>query len=212
MLEDWIHTRRAGMDYQSHSAAPTTGARQTRRRTFSGLALIAILCLAQAPVWADPPPWAPAHGWRKKHDPYYQGYTGRQWDRDYGIAAGRCDRQAVGAVVGGVLGAAVGSQIGRGADQQIAILLGTAIGAVVGSRVAEGMTNADAACIGHALELAGDGRVVTWADDRGTQYRVKPLRGYTRDGLACRRFQLTAGGRTVEQGACQREPGTWEIR
>ena len=29
-----------------------------------------------APVLADPPPWAPAHGWRKKHDPNYVGYTG----------------------------------------------------------------------------------------------------------------------------------------
>ena len=59
---------------------------------------------------ADPPPHAPAHGWRKKNDPYYVGYTGRQWTDDYGIRSGRCDRDrshmatAVGAVAGGVIG------------------------------------------------------------------------------------------------------------
>ena len=55
------------------------------------------------PAYADPPPWAPAHGWRKKHDPYYTGYTGRQWDNDYGIiSAGQCNRQAIATVLGGV--------------------------------------------------------------------------------------------------------------
>ncbi|MEZ5628509.1 MAG: hypothetical protein R3E34_13455 [Rhodocyclaceae bacterium] len=56
------------------------------------------------PVLADPPAHAPAHGWRKKHDPDYIGYTGRKWERDYGILDGRCSTEAVGAVVGGVIG------------------------------------------------------------------------------------------------------------
>ena len=28
-------------------------------------------------VLASPPDWAPAHGWRKKNDPAYAGYSGR---------------------------------------------------------------------------------------------------------------------------------------
>ena len=35
------------------------------------------------PALSQPPPHAPAHGWRKKNDPYYVGYTGRQWERDF---------------------------------------------------------------------------------------------------------------------------------
>ena len=76
--------------------------------------MLAALLSLPTPVQADPPAHAPAHGWRKKHDPYYLGYTGRQWSRDYGILGGRCDREVVGAVLGGVLGGAVGSQVGDG--------------------------------------------------------------------------------------------------
>jgi len=56
------------------------------------LAVIALVSLTFVPVPApaDPPPWAPAHGWRKKNDPNYVGYTGKKWDKDYGIIEGRC--------------------------------------------------------------------------------------------------------------------------
>ncbi|TCJ18142.1 hypothetical protein EZJ19_02570, partial [Parasulfuritortus cantonensis] len=76
------------------------------------LAAVIFLSLTLEPVWADPPGQAPAHGWRKKHDPYYMGYTGRKWDDDYGITLGRCNRDAVGAVLGGVVGGAIGSRVG----------------------------------------------------------------------------------------------------
>src|ERR687896_829519 len=86
-----------------------------------------------APALADPPPWAPAHGWRKKNDPNYVGYTGKKWDRDYGIVEGRCNTAAVGAVLGGVTGAAIGSRASAD-DRPIAIILGTTIGAVIGAK------------------------------------------------------------------------------
>lgn len=39
-----------------------------------------VMLISLAPqVYADPPPWAPTHGWRKQHDAYYTGYTGSQW-------------------------------------------------------------------------------------------------------------------------------------
>ena len=47
---------------------------------------------------ADPPAHAPAHGWRKKNDPSYVGYTGTAWPRDYGITTGHCNREEIGAV------------------------------------------------------------------------------------------------------------------
>ena len=56
-----------------------------RKALLSALMLFALVGLA------DPPSHAPAHGWRKKHDPYYEGYTGRKWADDYGVKSGRCD-------------------------------------------------------------------------------------------------------------------------
>ena len=71
------------------------------RRAALGV-LVALPCV----VLASPPDWAPAHGWRKKHDPAYAGYSGRTWDDDYGVQSGPCRRSDVGAVLG-VMGAVV---------------------------------------------------------------------------------------------------------
>ena len=65
------------------------------------LATVALTLAAPPTSYADPPPQAPAHGWRKKHDPNYVGYRGKKWDRDYGVIEGRCNRKAVGAVLVG---------------------------------------------------------------------------------------------------------------
>src|SRR6266702_330081 len=76
-------------------------------------AFLAVSFLLPEVVVADPPPWAPAHGWRKKNDPNYVGYTGRKWDNDYGILDGRCDAAKVGTVLGGVAGGVIGSQVAK---------------------------------------------------------------------------------------------------
>lgn len=177
-----------------------------------GARLAALLLLVQASAWATPPSHAPAHGWRKQHDPEYMGYTGKKWDKDYGILAGKCHREAVGAVLGGVVGGAIGSQIGKGDGNKVAIIVGTALGAILGAKAGREMDRSDAACIGHALELAKDGQRVSWSDDAGTRYRIKPLKGFSEGGLPCRGFELTVGGKTVRQNACQTGPGNWELR
>ena len=169
------------------------------------------------PAAADPPPWAPAHGWRKKNDPYYVGYTGRQWRQDYGVITGTCNTAAVGAVLGGVVGGAVGSQVSAREDRAIAIFLGTTIGAVIGAKIGRDMDQRDRACMGHALELAGDGRAVRWTNDAtGVTYRLTPARGSRVNGLPCREFstQVSAGSRkdVVKGVACRRADGEWEFR
>lgn len=175
-------------------------------------ALAAALALILIPAWATPPSHAPAHGWRKQHDPYYLGYTGRKWEQDYGILAGKCHRETVGAVLGGIVGGAIGSQVGKGDGNKVAIIVGTALGAILGAKAGREMDLADAACLGHALELAKDGQRVSWSDGAGTQYRVKPLKGFSAGGLPCRSFELTVGGQSVRQNACQTGPGNWELR
>lgn len=180
--------------------------------------LIAGAWLAAVPgnVYADPPPWAPAHGWRKKNDPNYVGYTGRKWENDYGVINGQCNRQAVGAVLGGVVGGAVGSQIGKGSGREIAILVGTVAGAVIGAQIGRDMDRADQACIAHALELAGTRQRVSWpsADNRAT-FTLTPGTGFQRNGQTCREFSLlrNAGSRsdTIPGRACRTGDGTWQI-
>jgi len=192
----------------------------TRPGLFRALTLIALvggaLALAVPPnSWGDPPPWAPAHGKRKKGDAY-TGYTGKKWDKHYGVVNGRCNREAVGAVIGAVAGGAVGSQVGRGENRHIAILVGTVAGAVIGAKIGRDMDETDRACIGHALELAGDKSRVTWtsADQRKT-YLLTPVRGFEQKGVNCREFDLrvTSGDRkeTSRAKACPGGDGTWRI-
>jgi surface antigen len=180
------------------------------------LAISAALLLPSEVSLADPPPWAPAHGWRKQNDPNYQGYTGKKWDRDYGVVNGRCNLQAVGAVVGATVGGAVGSQVGQGEGRVIATVLGTVLGAAVGSKIGRDFDNADRGCIGHTLELVGDGRSVRWANPQtGMNYVITPTRGFESGGRKCREFttRVTSGGRaeTLPGRACRAGDGTWQI-
>jgi surface antigen len=201
--------------------ASTTGGRMRIRsslsRTLAVLALAAGVLAVTVPgnSYADPPPWAPAHGKRSKGEDY-TGYHGKKWKSDYGVLEGRCNREQVGAVLGGVVGGAIGSQVGQGENRPIAIAIGTIAGAVIGAQIGRDMDEADRACLGHALELAGDKKRVTWkgADGR-TTYLVTPVRGVEHNGAQCREFdfRVTAGERreTSRARACPADDGNWRI-
>jgi surface antigen len=185
------------------------------KRVGLGLVLAAAAALA-VPALADPPAHAPAHGWRKKHDPYYVGYTGYQWSRDYGVLEGHCNRDEVGTVLGGVVGGVIGSQVGDGSGRAVAIVLGTVLGAVVGREIGREMDERDRACVGHALELAKDGQSVRWMNEStGVTYIVTPTTAYRSSGEPCRAFRLKTSAegksRTTETGACQTGEGTWKF-
>jgi surface antigen len=195
--------------------ALTPRARRILRRALLVL-LIALPCIALA----TPPTWAPAHGWRKKHDPYYAGYSGRTWDSDYGVRTGSCDRSQVGQVlggaVGGVAGGAIGAEVAKGSSQRtVAIVVGTVIGAAIGAEIGRRMDQADRSCVGHALELADAGRSVKWTNpDTRVSYQLTPLdKGVSEDG--CRKFRLIAtGGFGLSEGrttACAGEDGVWNL-
>ncbi|MGB5102890.1 MAG: glycine zipper domain-containing protein [Steroidobacteraceae bacterium] len=184
--------------------------RQLLARTIVGTAL-ALPCIALA----TPPSWAPAHGWRKKNDPAYAGYSGRQWDYDYGVRAGRCDRSEIGAVLGGVAGAAVGSEVGKGDNRVVAMVVGTVIGAAIGAEIGRRMDKTDRYCVGHALELGKAGQTVSWSNpSTRVSYQLTPLdKGVGEDG--CRKFRLVAtGGFGLSEGrtvACAGPDGVWNL-
>ncbi len=163
-------------------------------------ALVASLALP-GPVMADPPAHAPAHGWRKKNDPYYVGYTGRQWSDDYGIRDGRCDRDRAGAALGAVVGGAIGAAVSDDDDRLIAILAGATIGAVIGHEIGDEMDDDDRACFGHSLELLEDGHKVVM----GRLEARHAVHAHARPPIRARRSRLpplhaAAGSRWPEAG------------
>jgi len=177
---------------------------------------LASATLAAPAALADPPPHAPAHGWRQKHDPYYVGYTGYRWHDDYGIRGGRCDRERVGTVLGAVVGGAIGASVADRDDRLIAVLAGATIGAIIGREIGEDMDRSDHACFGHSLELLEDGRRVRWDGARpGLYWTLTPDRRFERDGHVCRHFTLVRefDGRTVRKrgSACRFGDGDWRM-
>jgi surface antigen len=164
---------------------------------------------------ADPPAHAPAHGWRKKHDPYYVGRSGVRYERDFEISSGRCNRDAIGAVVGGVVGGAIANRV---ADEHPAVgtIIGIAAGALIGNKIGKELDERDRDCFGHALEIGDAGRRVIWTNEStGVRYEVSPGADRERDGAACREFTMVAAaGKTKESKrglACQARPGVWQV-
>jgi surface antigen len=176
----------------------------------------AFIAETTAPAWADPPPWAPAHGYRAKG-------KGKKKDREevyvvpYGIGQGTCYRELVGAAVGGVAGGVAGSQIGKGDGRTAAIIGGTILGVIVGGSIGRSMDRIDQNCVGQILEHAPDRQRIAWADhDSGSRYAVEPGRTFQQnDGRYCREYTTTAqvGGRSeqVHGTACRQPDGSWQL-
>ncbi len=181
-------------------------------KRLSTFALLTLAVSLSVPVLADPPAHAKAHGWRAKH----RGYTGYEWERDYGIESGRCDHRTVATVVGGIAGAAIANRVADGDRRVVATLIGAAAGALIGRRIGREIEKSDAACVGHALELARPGQTVSWTNaSTGVDYRMTPGAERSHDGTPCREFSLmatNAAGRTSRSGvACHADAGVWEL-
>lgn len=167
--------------------------------------------------FAEPPSHAPAHGWREKHDPYYIGYTGTKWEHDYEVQSGRCNREAVGAALGGVAGGVIGRNVADRDERVVGTIIGAAVGALIGARIGRDMDDRDRACVGHALEIGAEGRRVVWSNG-GTGVRYELIPGGRAKGKKrgnCRDFTIVAvagGAKSLRRAtACQNDPGVWLI-
>lgn len=183
------------------------------KQTASAL-LIGLTLSWSLAAFAEPPDHAKAHGWRKKHDPRYVGYTGGTWEHDYGVLEGTCNRKEIGTVLGAVVGGVIGSQVGDGSGRAVAIIVGSVLGAAIGREIGRDLDDGDRACVGHALELAKDGQRVRWTNETtGVAYVVAPLAA-AKPGDACRPYKITAtlaGKSTTRDGkACRAKDGTWK--
>lgn len=137
---------------------------------------LAAVALPIVPVAADPPPWAPAHGWRAKHgddwrdyrrydwdrhDPRYGGYdAGRYYrdgryykerrlgynDRVYRGRDGRYYCRRSDGTTGLIIGGAVGALLGRSIDRGNSRTLGTVVGAGAGALLGRSIDRGDLRC------------------------------------------------------------------
>jgi surface antigen len=157
-----------------------------------------------------PPPWAPAHGYRR-----HKGQT-VAYMPPFGIDIGQCHRREIGAVIGAVAGGAAGSQIGKGSGNTAAIIGGTILGALIGGSIGQSMDNLDQNCVGQVLEHGSDGVPVQWQNPDGGTYAVEPVNTrQNASGQYCREYQTTAtvGGRSQQTygTACRQPDGSWKL-
>jgi surface antigen len=190
--------------------------RNTAKTTLLMMSAFVAWAAPVATILAQPPAHAPAHGWRRKNDPYYPGYNGKQWERDFDISSGSCNRQEIATVIGGIAGGVIANRV---ADEHkpLATIVGAIAGSVIGNRIGRELDEADRGCFGHALEIGSAGQRVTWANEtNGLRYELSPGANRPRGNTACREYTLVTGvgrrDRTSHTGlACQSAPGVWQV-
>ncbi len=183
-------------------------------------ALIAV-CAAvwSAPVSADPPPWAPAWGYRAKHmgKGKYKHRVQQAYTPPYDIGLGRCNRDLIGGLLGGAAGGLIGSRFGKGDGKLAAVAGGALLGFLVGGSIGRSMDEVDQNCIGQALEHAQDGQQIAWNNPQtGAQYQVVPTQTVqVSDGRYCREYTATSvvSGRNQQTygRACRQPDGSWQL-
>lgn len=191
--------------------------RPKRARRVLAATLVALCAAAwSVPAGAEPPPWAPAHGYRAKHKGKHRSTAA--YVAPFDLNVGRCNRDLLGAALGGAAGAAVGAQIGKGDGRTAAIIGGAILGILVGGSIGRSMDELDHYCIGQTLEHAGDGQPIVWRNpESGAQYQVVPTETFQApDGRYCREYTTTAtiGGQTQRfyGRACRQPDGAWELK
>lgn len=109
--------------------------------------------LPTVPAMADPPGWAPAHGYREnvRHDRYERydrygryreprrlGRNDRIWRGRDGRYYCKRDNGTTGLIIGGAVGALVGRELDGGRDRTLGTILGAAGGGLLGREIDRG--------------------------------------------------------------------------
>jgi surface antigen len=197
-------------------SVPIPGFRKARK-PLALIVLVSLFAVWIGPVAAEPPSWAPAHGYRAK-------YKTKSWPKPYinlerhsVLALGRCNRDVLGGLLGGTAGAAIGSTVDRGDGRAAAIVGGAIIGVLVGGAIGHYMDSVDQNCVGQTLEHVPSGQTIAWRNDQsGEIYRVTPSDTFqTGDGRTCRRYTTEAlidgQQQQIHGTACRQPDGAWKL-
>ena len=133
------------------------------------------------------------------------------------------ENETAGTVLGGVAGAVVGNQFGKGSGKTAATALGAIIGATAGRNIGKSLDNTSQARAGaaaeQALESAAVGETITWENPDNGDGPARGSATVTRQGTGtagrtCREFQqtVTIGGREEQSygTACRDANGDWK--
>lgn len=220
----------------SRSHSPSRGSRRPATVARRGGTPVAVMAAVLAAAMAATPPAHAQTTGGTTTSGGYAGYGGTRWSTDYGIGAGRCDRDAIALASGANAAEAPKTLVQRheenlknrtvgiiGATQGSGLLLSTR---TLGGR----LDDRDRHCLGHVLELGTVGREVTWINPGTRQAHVAVVSEYTptaripsgtRPGAneRCRVLIVTstavgvaARGPSQTLLACQANPGVWSIR
>ena len=191
-----------------------TGLKWSRRIMAAAVSIGIVAPVAiPAMAFADPPPWAPAHGHRAKHNDKHHHH--RDYDRGYRpdmfVSDGnflRCNRDVIGALIGGGAGTAIGSTIGKGSGRDVAMIGGAILGLLGGYSVGQSLDQADVACTGYALQQIPDGQTAHWINPESQrQFDMTPTRTWQNTAAT-----VIGGNQKQSYGtACMQPDGSWQI-
>ena len=134
------------------------------------------------------------------------------------------ESETAGTIIGGVAGAVVGNQFGKGSGRTAATALGAIIGATAGRSIGASLDATSRQQAGmatyEALDSAELGESITWenpANEGGPAMGTATItrQGSNSRGQTCREFHQTViiGGREEQSygTACRDENGDWKI-
>lgn len=169
-------------------------------------------------VGHGPPPWAPAHGYRRKvgHGHHYM-FDSFDFGRAPSFDLGGCNRDVIGMLMGAAAGGYVGSNIGKGSGQLAAVGAGVLLGGLLGREFGESLNHTDPACMGQFMESTPSYQTVQWQNpDTGSRYNLVPSEAYQdENGQYCREYQaeVTLNGQVQKTygTACRQSDGQWKL-
>lgn len=132
------------------------------------------------------------------------------------IGCSNVSNQDAGVMTGAVAGGLLGSTVGQGSGQILAIAAGTLAGAMIGGAIGKNMDDNDRARMNQALESNNTGQPAYWQNQKtGASYKVTPVKNVSVNGNKyCREYRTTADISGKQQQmygtACRQPDGSWK--
>lgn len=130
-------------------------------------------------------------------------------------------KEGTGALLGATAGAVLGSNVGQGKGNVVAIAIGTLAGALFGQEIGRSLDRADRIAMGqnaqYSLEHTRSNETTHWNNpDSGNSGSMTPIRTYQQAGQYCREYRqevMVAGKKQNAYGtACRQPDGSWIIK